>query len=65
MIVKIPFSEMNEYEFNEFKKEFDLTKWNEYRKNLENTIEILSMNNLRVEVNNDKTEKKGLLKRWL
>ena len=41
-----PFNQMNEYEFNQFKKEFDLTKWNEYKKNIECCIEILKMANV-------------------
>ena len=41
-----PFNQMTEYEFKQFKKEFDLTKWNEYKKNIECCIEILKMANV-------------------
>lgn len=46
MIKGIPFNQMNDYEFEQFKKEFDLTKWNEYKTNMECCIEILKMKNV-------------------
>lgn len=65
-MIAIPFNEMTDKEFEQFKKEFDLSKWNEYKQNMENIIEILSMNIITKEIKTDKkTEKKGILKRWL